>query len=92
MVVLKKVQLIIIFNKQYVIIFICEQFLVNNFVYKLFKKKNNNDIFLSPAGTTRPPRQGEINGQDYTFLSVKDFRTLDKSGSLLESGVYKGMY
>ncbi|CAF1948510.1 unnamed protein product [Rotaria magnacalcarata] len=40
--------------------------------------------------TTRPPRPGEINGQDYTFLSTKDFRTLEKSGNLLESGVYKG--
>ncbi|UJR23490.1 hypothetical protein I4U23_026488 [Adineta vaga] len=42
--------------------------------------------------TTRPPRPGEINGQDYTFLSVKDFRTLEKSGKLLESGMYKGHY
>ncbi|CAF3358587.1 unnamed protein product [Rotaria sp. Silwood1] len=30
--------------------------------------------------TTRPPRPGEINGQDYTFLSTKDFRALEKSG------------
>lgn len=42
--------------------------------------------------TTRPPRPGEINGQDYTFLSTKDFRALEKSGNLLESGVYKGHY
>lgn len=44
------------------------------------------------SGTTRPPRSGEIDGQDYTFLSVKDFRALEKNGSLLESGVYKGLY
>ncbi|CAF0822711.1 unnamed protein product [Adineta steineri] len=42
--------------------------------------------------TTRPPRSGEMNGQDYTFLSVKDFRALEKNGNLLESGVYKGHY
>ncbi|CAF2041366.1 unnamed protein product [Rotaria magnacalcarata] len=42
--------------------------------------------------TTRPQRSGEINGQDYTFLSVKDFHALEKSGKLLESGVYKGHY
>ncbi|CAF4725154.1 unnamed protein product [Rotaria sp. Silwood1] len=42
--------------------------------------------------TTRPSRPGEINGQDYTFLSVKDFHALEKSGKLLESGVYKGHY
>ena len=47
---------------------------------------------LSASGTTRPPRPGEINGQDYTFLSTKDFRALEKSGNLLESGVYKGKY
>ncbi len=44
------------------------------------------------SGTTRPPRPGEINGQDYTFLNTKDFRALEKSGNLLESGVYKGNY
>lgn len=47
-------------------------------------------LSLSFSGTTRPPRPGEINGQDYTFLSTKDFRALEKSGNLLESGVYKG--
>ncbi len=47
-------------------------------------------IFILHSGTTRPPRPGEINGQDYTFLSTKDFRALEKSGNLLESGVYKG--
>ncbi|CAF2722128.1 unnamed protein product [Rotaria sp. Silwood2] len=38
--------------------------------------------------TTRPPRPGEINGQDYTFLSTKDFRALEKSGNLLERHYY----
>ncbi|CAF0897376.1 unnamed protein product [Didymodactylos carnosus] len=42
--------------------------------------------------TTRPPRPGETNGQDYTFLSVKEFKALEKSGNLLENGVYKGHY
>lgn len=48
------------------------------------------DLHSLLLGTTRPPRPGEINGQDYTFLSTKDFRALEKSGNLLESGVYKG--
>ena len=48
------------------------------------------DLHSFLLGTTRPPRPGEINGQDYTFLSTKDFRALEKSGNLLESGVYKG--
>ncbi|CAL4060667.1 unnamed protein product, partial [Meganyctiphanes norvegica] len=40
--------------------------------------------------TTRSPRQGEVNGVDYTFLSKDEFKALQKSGNLLESGVYDG--
>ncbi|XP_013409201.1 membrane-associated guanylate kinase, WW and PDZ domain-containing protein 2, partial [Lingula anatina] len=40
--------------------------------------------------TTRVPRPGEINGVDYTFLSMEDFLALEKSGTLLESGIYDG--
>lgn len=40
--------------------------------------------------TTRPPRDGEVDGVDYTFLTVEEFMTLERSGSLLESGVYEG--
>ncbi|KAF8768407.1 Membrane-associated guanylate kinase like protein [Argiope bruennichi] len=40
--------------------------------------------------TTRPPRVGEISGVDYTFLSVEEFIALERSGSLLESGIYEG--
>lgn len=56
------------------------------------KYSSHRDSFISilPLGTTRPPRPGELNGQDYTFLNTKDFRALEKSGNLLESGVYKG--
>ena len=49
-------------------------------------------IFLSVTGTTRPARPGEINGVDYTFLSVDEFLALEKSGSLLESGLYDGEF
>ncbi|EEC12482.1 atrophin 1 interacting protein 1, aip1, putative, partial [Ixodes scapularis] len=41
-------------------------------------------------GTTRSPREGEVNGVDYTFLTLEDFVALDRSGSLLESGIYEG--
>lgn len=40
--------------------------------------------------TTRSPRQGEVNGVDYTFLSKDEFRALQRSGNLLESGVFEG--
>jgi hypothetical protein len=42
--------------------------------------------------TTRPPRNGEINGQDYIFLSNNEFLDLEKNGHLLEYGVYNGHY
>nr|XP_020448384.1 LOW QUALITY PROTEIN: membrane-associated guanylate kinase, WW and PDZ domain-containing protein 1 [Monopterus albus] len=42
--------------------------------------------------TTRAPREGEVSGVDYNFLSVEDFLKLDKSGTLLEIGTYDGNY
>ncbi|XP_052822840.1 membrane-associated guanylate kinase, WW and PDZ domain-containing protein 1 isoform X2 [Octopus bimaculoides] len=40
--------------------------------------------------TTRCPRPGEINGVHYTFLTAEEFVTLEKNGSLLESGIFDG--
>nr|XP_023664516.1 membrane-associated guanylate kinase, WW and PDZ domain-containing protein 1-like isoform X2 [Paramormyrops kingsleyae] len=42
--------------------------------------------------TTRRPREGEVPGVDYNFLSVEDFLNLEKSGTLLEVGTYEGNY
>lgn len=41
--------------------------------------------------TTREPREGEVNGVDYTFLTLEEFSQLEESGCLLESGIYEGM-
>lgn len=51
-------------------------------------------VFFSfpPPGTTRLPRDGEVPGVDYNFISVGDFRILEESGLLLESGTYDGRY
>ncbi|KAI3369814.1 hypothetical protein L3Q82_024637 [Scortum barcoo] len=46
----------------------------------------------APVGTTRLPRDGEVPGVDYNFISVGDFRILEESGLLLESGTYDGNY
>lgn len=46
-------------------------------------------MFVS-AGTTRQPREGEVPGVDYNFISVGEFRVLEESGLLLESGTYDG--
>ena len=40
--------------------------------------------------TTRTPRPEERHGVDYTFLSKEEFAALEKSGELLESGIYDG--
>ena len=40
--------------------------------------------------TTRVPRSEERQGVDYTFLSKDEFIALEKSGELLESGVFEG--
>ena len=40
--------------------------------------------------TTRAPRPDERHGTDYTFLSKEEFIELEKTGELLESGVYDG--
>lgn len=51
----------------------------------MFNLKN-----ISSLGTTRLPRDGEVPGVDYNFISVGDFRILEESGLLLESGTYDG--
>lgn len=45
-------------------------------------------LFL--VGTTRQPREGEVPGVDYNFISMGEFRVLEESGLLLESGTYDG--
>uniref|UniRef100_A0A3B4Z6S5 Membrane-associated guanylate kinase, WW and PDZ domain-containing protein 1-like n=1 Tax=Stegastes partitus TaxID=144197 RepID=A0A3B4Z6S5_9TELE len=47
---------------------------------------------IGSLGTTRAPREGEVPGVDYNFLSVEDFLELEKSGTLLEIGTYEGNY
>ena len=43
------------------------------------------------TGTTRPPRPGEVNGVDYRFVTVDEFRLMEERGELLESGIFDGM-
>jgi guanylate kinase len=40
--------------------------------------------------TTRPPREGEIDGEDYYFLSIKDFEGKVKNGGMLEWTTFNG--
>lgn len=42
--------------------------------------------------TTRKPRQGEIDGVDYKFISLEKFEELKKQGKLIEQVEYSGNY
>ncbi|XP_048864668.1 membrane-associated guanylate kinase, WW and PDZ domain-containing protein 2a isoform X3 [Brienomyrus brachyistius] len=42
--------------------------------------------------TTRQPKEGEVPGVDYNFVTVDRFIELEKSGALLESGTYEDNY
>ncbi|CAL8328673.1 unnamed protein product, partial [Boreogadus saida] len=39
--------------------------------------------------TTRQPREGEVPGVDYDFITIERFLELEESGALLESGTYE---
>ncbi|XP_072257836.1 membrane-associated guanylate kinase, WW and PDZ domain-containing protein 2 isoform X6 [Pyxicephalus adspersus] len=42
--------------------------------------------------TTRQPKEGEVPGVDYNFITVEAFMELERSGALLESGTYEENY
>lgn len=44
-----------------------------------------SDIRLSVSHTTRPPREGEVDGQDYFFVSQDGFAQMRDAGAFLES-------
>ncbi len=45
---------------------------------------------LSVSATTRPPRQGEVDGQDYTFVDDAAFDAMVAGGELLEHATVFG--
>lgn len=57
---------------------------------KLLQKDQN--IFLSISATTRNPREGEINGKHYHFLTREQFEQKISSDGLLEYAQYAENY
>jgi guanylate kinase len=49
-------------------------------------------IELSVSVTTRPPRPGEVDGEDYTFIEEPAFQRMIDEGSLLEHARVFGNY
>lgn len=58
---------------------------------KLFLEKNP-DIKLSISATTRPPRPGEIDGENYFFISKEEFQTAINNNEFLEWAEFSGNY
>lgn len=47
--------------------------------------ERHTDIQLSVSHTTRKPREGEVDGQDYHFVSQQTFTEMRSAGEFLES-------
>ncbi len=58
----------------------------------IIKKLMDDDrsLKLSVSATTRSPRPGEVDGEDYFFLSREEFEDLVKNGEMLEHAEYVG--
>jgi guanylate kinase len=55
--------------------------------------KQRDDLAFSISACTRPQRYGEVNGMDYYFLSVSDFKKRLAQGDFLEhEEVYDGQF
>ncbi len=52
--------------------------------------RRNPNLFYSVSCTTRTPRAGEIDGQDYRFLSDADFRERAAKGDFVEHAQVHG--
>lgn len=54
--------------------------------------KIRDDVVESVSATTRAPREGEIDGVNYYFMTEEQFKRLIYSRGLLEYTVYNGAY
>ncbi len=53
-------------------------------------RERHPDIWISVSATTRPPRPGEVNGEDYWFVSTEEFARMIEEDDLLEWAVVHG--
>lgn len=50
------------------------------------------DVHLSVSATTRPPRPGEVDGVNYSFVSDEEFDRLIETGQMLETATVHNAY
>ncbi len=61
-------------------------------VRKAIFSQPNTKFEYSISMTTRPPREGEVNGVDYFFKTREEFEQLIEQGKLLEYAEFVGNY
>ena len=54
--------------------------------------KERPDLYFSVSFTTRPPREGEVHGVNYYFVTREDFEERIRRGEFLEYAEYVGNY
>ncbi len=54
--------------------------------------RTTKDFIYSVSCTTRPPRSGEMHGEDYYFLSMEDFQCHIAAGEFLEYAEVHGNF
>jgi guanylate kinase len=55
-------------------------------------KERNIPLFYAVTATTRPRREGEIDGLHYYFLSIEEFERMREQGEFLEHACVYGNY
>ena len=55
-------------------------------------RQRHPHLYLSTSATTRAPRDGEVNGKDYYFVSRAEFEAMIEKGELLEWAEFAGNY
>lgn len=61
-------------------------------VRKAIFEQGGNDFVYSVSMTTRQPREGEVNGEDYYFVSKAEFEAEIANGGMLEYAQYVDNY
>ena len=77
-------------NNKQLIIFAAPSGSGKSSLIKKIIETSNNRAQLSVSATTRLPREGEIHGEDYFFISHDEFKSLQKNDAFIESAEVHG--
>ena len=77
-------------NNKQLIIFAAPSGSGKSSLIKKIIESSNNRLQLSVSATTRSPREGEINGKDYFFISDEEFKSLQENDAFIESAEVHG--